>query len=101
MERRRQTEKFRSEAVIVSLVCAERTTPIRAIAIGTIIAAVAVFETHADRKPVAAMRPITIRRGSVPKMRIVRSAMRRSKCQRWIAAAMRKPPRKRKIVPLA
>ena len=72
-----------------------------AMAIGTIIAAVAVLDTQAEISAVETMRPSTMRLGFVPKSEIVRSAMRRSRCQRCTPAAMRKPPRKRKIVPEA
>ena len=63
--------------------------------IGTIIAAVAVFETHMLRNAVAPMVPATIALGRVPTSRSVKKAMRRSRPQRAIASAITKPPRKR------
>ena len=73
----------------------ERTTAIRAKAIGSIMAAVAVLDTQADRKLVASMMPSTICLGLVPTMRIVCSAIRRSRPQRAMPAAIKKPPKKR------
>ena len=63
--------------------------------IGTIIAAVAVFDTHMLTNAVAAIVPATIAFGRVPTNRSVANAMRRSSPQRWIASASTKPPRKR------
>ncbi|MFU0841879.1 MAG: hypothetical protein ACFWTZ_04620 [Burkholderia sp.] len=51
-------------------------------AIGTIMAAVAVFDTQAESIAVAAIRPRMSWFGLVPKSFIVISAMRRSRCQR-------------------
>ena len=64
-------------------------------AIGTIIAAVAVFDTHMLRNAVAPMMPATIAPVRVPTRCRVRNAMRRSRPQRWIAIASTNPPRKR------
>ena len=66
-------------------------------AIGTIIAAVAVFDTHMLTNAVAPMMPATIAAGRVPTSFSVWNAIRRSSPQRWIASASTKPPRKRKI----
>ena len=57
-------------------------TPITAMAIGTIIAAVAELETHAERNAVEIISPKMICLGLVPKIEMVASAMRRSRCQR-------------------
>ena len=64
-------------------------------AIGTIIAAVAVFDTHMLMNAVAPMQPATTPPGRVPTSRSVRNAMRRSSPQRWIVSASTKPPRNR------
>ena len=63
--------------------------------IGTIIAAVAVFETHMLMKAVAPIVPATIAFGRVPTRRSVMNAMRRSSPQRAMASASTKPPKKR------
>ncbi len=63
--------------------------------IGTIIAAVAVFDTHMLMNAVAPMVPATIALGRVPTTRRVRKAIRRSRPQRAMASASTKPPRKR------
>ena len=63
--------------------------------IGTIIAAVAVFETHMLRNAVAPIVPATIAFGRVPTSRNVKKAMRRSSPQRAMASAITKPPRNR------
>ena len=63
--------------------------------IGTIIAAVAVFETHMLMKAVAPIVPATMALGRVPTSRSVMKAMRRSSPQRAIASASTKPPRNR------
>ena len=51
--------------------------------------------TQADKKLVASMIPSTICLGLVPTMRIVYRAIRRSRPQRAIPAAIKKPPKKR------
>jgi hypothetical protein len=85
--------------------CSDRPRPVRRRSatsitdstIGTIIAAVAVFDTHMLTNAVAAMVPPTIALGRVPTSLSVAKAMRRSSPQRWMASASTKPPRKRKI----
>ena len=101
MESSTAMPKLRSSLPMTSLFWVERTTRSTAMAMGTIMAAVAVLDTQAERPAVASIRPSTICLGWVPKRRSVSSAMRRSRCQRWMPAASRKPPRKRKIVPEA
>ena len=64
---------------------------------GSIMTAVAVFETHMDRKPVAIMNPAIICGGLVPISRTVSRAMRRCRFQRCMASASRKPPMNRKM----
>ena len=66
-------------------------------AIGTIMAAQAVFETHMLRNAVTAMKPPTIAPGHAPTRRKMPKAMRRSSPQRSMASPMMKPPMKRKI----
>lgn len=68
--------------------------------IGSIITAVAVFETHIDMKPVAIMKPAIIGPGLLPMRLSVKSAMRRWRFHRCIDRAMRNPPRKRKMIGL-
>ena len=68
--------------------------------IGSIITAVAVFDTHMEMKPVAIMKPAIIGPGRSPMMLSVTSAMRRCRFQRCMARAMRKPPRNRKMIGL-
>ena len=70
-------------------------------AIGTIMAAHAVFETHMLRKAVTAINPPTIALGRAPTNRRVKKAMRRSSPQRSMASPMMKPPMKRKITSAA
>ena len=65
--------------------------------IGSIITAVAVLETHMDKKPVATMNPATIWVGLVPMIFTVSRAMRRCRFQRCIASANKNPPMNRKI----
>ena len=69
--------------------------------IGSIMTAVAVLDTHIERKPVATMNPSTSCFGCVPTRRTVRSAIRRCRFQRCSARARKKPPMNRKIVPEA
>lgn len=69
--------------------------------IGSIITVVAVLLTHMLRKPVASMKPPTMRTGDVPTARTVTSAMRRCRPQRCIASAIMKPPMNRRINSLA
>ena len=64
-------------------------------AIGTIIAAVAVFDTHMLMNAVAPMMPATMDAGRVPTSRSVWNAIRRSRPQRWMDSASTKPPRNR------
>ena len=64
-------------------------------AMGTIIAAHAVFEIHMLRNAVATMKPATIAPGRVPVRRSVKKAMRRSSPQRSMASPRMKPPMKR------
>ena len=70
-------------------------------AIGTIMAAHAVFETHMLRNAVTAMKPPTMAPGRAPTRRRVKKAMRRSRPQRSMASPMMKPPMKRKITSAA
>ena len=65
--------------------------------IGSIIVAVAVFEIHSEMKAVAARKPNSRRRGSVPIARMITSAMRRCRFHCCIAAAMHMPPRNKKM----
>lgn len=67
-------------------------------AIGSIISAVAVFDTHIEMNPVAIMTPSTIRLGVVPTTRRVSSAIRRCRCHFCIAIAIRNPPMNRKTI---
>ena len=62
---------------------------------GIIIAVVAVFETHMDKNPDAAMNPRTIRAGEPPIASTIRSASRRWRFHRCIACASMNPPRNR------
>jgi hypothetical protein len=66
-------------------------------AIGTIIIAVAVFDTHIDKNHVVIMNPKRIFRGLVPNNIRVIKAIRRCKFHFSIARATIKPPIKRKI----
>ena len=66
--------------------------------IGSIITAVAVFETHMETKPVATMKPRTSRDGLVPIMPTIARAMRLWRFQRCIARARMKPPMNRKMM---
>ena len=66
--------------------------------IGTIITAVAVFETHMLRNAVASMNPPMTRVALVPIARTVSSAMRRCRFHRCMASAIRKPPMNRKMM---
>ena len=70
-------------------------------AMGYIIAAVAVFEIHIERNAVATMSDSTMRRPFRPAAETMRSARRRCAPQNSSAAASRKPARKRKIISLA
>ena len=70
-------------------------------AIGTIMAAHAVFETHMLRKAVTTMKPPTMAPGRAPTRRRVKKAMRRSRPQRSMASPMMNPPMKRKITSAA
>ena len=70
-------------------------------AIGTIMAAHAVFETHMLKNAVTAMKPPMIAPGRAPTRRNVKKAMRRSRPQRSMASPMMKPPMKRKITSAA
>ena len=88
--------------------CASAARPLRSstsasteVAMGSIISAVAVLDTHIDRKAVASIRPSTIRRGCSPTRLSVRRAIRRCRFHFSMAMAIRKPPRNRKIVELA
>lgn len=68
---------------------------------GSIMTAVAVLDTHMDRKPVASMKPSTSILGLVPTASTVSSAIRRCRFQRCIVRASMNPPMNRKIVPEA
>ena len=68
------------------------------IPMGSIITAVAVFETHMETNPVAIMKPAIIGPGLLPMMDRVMRAIRRCRFQRCMAKAMRKPPRNRKMI---
>ena len=63
--------------------------------IGTIIAAVAVLETHMLMNAVAPIVPATMAFARVPTRRSVMNAMRRSSPQRAMASARTKPPKNR------
>jgi len=67
---------------------------------GMIIIVLAVLEIHIDRNHVATMNPSMRRRGLVPRIKMMRRAMRRCSSQRCIASAKMKPPMNRKIVSL-
>ena len=69
-----------------------------AIAIGTIIMVVAVFDIHMDKNQVATMNPRRIRLGLMPISRMMRRAMRRCRFHFCIASAMMNPPTKRKMI---
>jgi hypothetical protein len=75
-----------------------RITDIIAIAIGAIIAAVAAFDTHMEMNPDEIMTPATIAPFVVPTMLSVVKAMRLSSPQRWMPAASKNPPKKRKMI---
>ena len=64
---------------------------------GIIIIAVAVFDNHIDRKPVATMKPSTSRWGWPPMTRSTWRAMRRCRCHFSTAAAIMKPPMNSRI----
>ncbi len=66
-------------------------------AIGNIMAAVAVFDTKALNTAVAIMKPNTIREGLVATRRNVNKAIRRSRPQRRIASDSKNPPKNKKI----
>ncbi len=68
-----------------------------AIAMGTIIIAVAVFDIHIERNAVAIMNPKMSMRELEPALLRIISAIRSCKPQRCMDIAMIKPPRKRKI----
>ena len=68
-----------------------------AIAMGTIIMVDAVLLIHIDKNHVDVINPSTMRGGLVPRMRKMRSAMRRCNSQRCIASANKNPPMNRKI----
>ena len=63
-----------------------------AIATGSIMRALDVFDTHRLMKAVASIMPSTRRLGSVPTLSMIAKAIRRCSCQRSIANATRKPP---------
>ena len=65
---------------------------------GSIMTAVAVLETHMERKPVAIMKPRTSSFGEDPMATSTHSATRRCRFQRCMARASRKPPMNRKMV---
>ena len=65
---------------------------------GSIITAVAVLETHMERKPVAIMNPAISADGLEPIMRRVSRATRRCRFQRCIASASMNPPMNRKMM---
>ena len=68
-----------------------------AIAIGTIIIAVAEFDIHMERNAVAIMNPRISLEGLVPVIEIIFSAIRLCRFHLCIAIAIIKPPIKRKI----
>ena len=61
------------------------------------IAAVAVLLTHMLSTAVANMKPRIIALGRGPTTDSTANAMRRCRSQRWMASAIKKPPRKRNI----
>ena len=65
------------------------------IAMGSIINVVAVLLTHMLTSPEDSRKPAMIAFGLVPRRRTRPIAMRRCNCQRSMASAMMKPPRKR------
>ncbi|MBB5831424.1 putative transcriptional regulator [Brachybacterium aquaticum] len=65
---------------------------------GSIITAVAVLETHMERKPVATMNPSTSREGLEPIFPTIASAMRLCRFQRCMARASMNPPMNRKMM---
>lgn len=66
--------------------------------IGSIITAVAVFETHMEMNPVAIMGPRISREGLVPMAPTIASAMRLWRFQRCMARASMNPPMNRKMM---
>ena len=68
---------------------------------GIIIKVAAVFDIHMESNAQAIMKPATSRRGDVPVRSMTARAMRPWSCQRCMAAAMKKPPMKRKMTGLA
>ena len=66
--------------------------------IGSIITAVAVFDTHMLRNPVAIMNPAITLVDRVPIARTVSRAIRRCRFHRCMAIAMRNPPMNRKMM---
>src|SRR5699024_85435 len=81
----------------VALSSMERTRFRIETAIGTIMTAVAVFETQAEMKAEAIIRPSTICEGLVPTRRIVRSATRRCRLDFSVARPRITPPMTKKI----
>jgi hypothetical protein len=69
--------------------------------IGSIITAVAVLETHMLMRAVASMNPAINRRGLVPTIAIVTSAMRAWSPLRCMASPSIRPPANRKMISLA
>ena len=82
-----------SQPPTVSAVSASTEVPI-----GSITTAVAVLDTHMDKKPVASMNPKIRRLGEVPMIFTTYSARRRCRFQRCRASAIRKPPMNKKMV---
>src|SRR5699024_4324364 len=70
-------------------------------AMGTMITAVAVFDTQAEMKAEAIMRPKTIWEGFVPTNLMVHNATRRCKLDFSVASPSTTPPMTRKITVLA
>ena len=64
---------------------------------GVIMAVVAVFETHIERKAVASITASTSNRAEAPSRAIIQSAIRRSMSYFWSAFASMKPAMKRKM----
>jgi hypothetical protein len=81
--------------------CSRSSSWITDSAIGSIITTVAVLLTHMLSAAVAPMNPAIRLAGRVPTRLMIVSAMRRCSPQLWSAAAMMKPPMKRKITGLA
>jgi hypothetical protein len=71
-----------------------------ATATGVIITAVAVLDIHIEINAEAAIKPKTVREGSVPIHNTIRKAMRRWRCQRSMDLPMKKPAMKRKMISL-